>query len=222
VSTILFSGLGPAAAVSLLNRALASPHEVSGAAYLPVSASAALPALSGLRGVAALRLEGPPPSVEYRRARVLTELASGCEAASLDGAASIEFWRAVRDVRPLADLGDRAVWRVSVAPSRGAELGETIARQLDAAWYLDWGGGLLWAAIAGAEHGGAAAIRAAIRGPGGHDTGHATLIKGTPTLRRTIPVFEPQPPALAALNARVKESFDPHRILNRGRMVEGG
>jgi glycolate oxidase FAD binding subunit len=47
------------------------------------------------------------------------------------------------------------------------------------------------------------------------------LIKGSPELRRSVPVFEPQLPALAALVRRIKESFDPRRILNPGRMVEG-
>ena len=70
------------------------------------------------------------------------------------------------------------------------------------------------------EDGGAEVIREAIRGPDGHGTGHATLIKGSAALRRAIPVFEPQPPALAALAARVKEAFDPRHILNPGRMVE--
>jgi glycolate oxidase FAD binding subunit len=46
------------------------------------------------------------------------------------------------------------------------------------------------------------------------------LIKGSPELRRSVPVFEPQPPPLAALTGRIKEGFDPRRILNPGRMVE--
>ncbi|MBV9019006.1 MAG: 2-hydroxy-acid oxidase, partial [Alphaproteobacteria bacterium] len=49
----------------------------------------------------------------------------------------------------------------------------------------------------------------------------ATLIKGSPALRRAVPVFEPQPPALAALSRRVKDAFDPRHILNPGRMVDG-
>jgi glycolate oxidase FAD binding subunit len=203
-----------------MSRALASPHEVSGAAYLPAASTAALSRLSSMPGVAALRIEGPLPSVTYRRERLLAELAADCESTVLEGAASAVFWRAVRDVELLAPLADRAVWRVSVPPSRGAELGAAIARSLDAVWYLDWGGGLLWAAVAGAEDGGAAVIRAAIRGADGRGTGHAALIKGSAGLRRAVPVFEPQPPALAALAARVKESFDPRHILNPGRMVE--
>jgi glycolate oxidase FAD binding subunit len=62
-------------------------------------------------------------------------------------------------------------------------------------------------------------IRAAIRGHDGHGTGHATLVKASPALRRGVPVFEPQPPPLAALSQRVKDAFDPRHILNPGRMV---
>jgi glycolate oxidase FAD binding subunit len=215
--TVLLDGLDSAAATRAMIGALGSPHEISGAAYLPGTAASPVPA--GMADVAALRLEGPAPSVAFRRERLLTELAAGREAAVLENEASAEFWRAIGDAAPLAGLAGRALWRVSVAPSRGVALGEAIGRHLDAVWYLDWGGGLLWAAIGDAEDGGAAMIRAAIRGVDGQGSGHATLIRGSAALRQAVPVFEPQPPALAALSARVKESFDPRRILNRGRMV---
>lgn len=212
-ATVVLGALDAGAAVRCLNRAVASPHEISGAVYVPVP-------LSGSSSITALRLEGPSPSVAYRRDRLLAEFASGREATVLEGESSAAFWRAIRNVDLLArDIG-RAVWRVSAAPSRGAEVAERIARLADTSWYLDWGGGLLWLAIAGAEDGGAALIRDAIRGTMG-GTGHATLIDGSPALRRAVPVFEPQPPALAALAARVKESFDPRHILNPGRMVAG-
>jgi glycolate dehydrogenase FAD-binding subunit len=215
--TVLLCGIEPAGAVRALTQALGSPHEVSGAAYLP----AALSLLSGMRDVVALRVEGPEPSVNFQRDQLLDEFSRDGESTTIEAEASIRFWRAIRDLAPLAHPGDRAVWRVSVAPSRGAEIAETISHALDASWYLDWGGGLLWIAIAGAEDGGGAVLRAAIRGADGRGTGHATLIAGSPALRRSIPVFEPQPPALAALADRVKDSFDPRRILNPGRMVEG-
>jgi glycolate oxidase FAD binding subunit len=214
VSTLLLYGLDPAAAIGCLNRALSSPHEVSAAAYLPASSTAP-------SEVVALRLEGPAPSVVFRRRQLTNELAADRETAVLDDEASIAFWRGVRDVLPLADLADRTVWRVSVAPSRGVEVGEIVADRLDASWYLDWGGGLVWVAVAGADDGGAAVIRAAIHRADGTGTGHAALIKGSLSLRQSVPVFEPQPAALAALSARVKESFDPRAILNPGRIVEG-
>jgi glycolate oxidase FAD binding subunit len=214
VATVVLYGLDPAAAVRTMSRALASRHDVSAAAYLPADS-----AMAAMTKTVALRLEGPQPSVAYRRERLLAELAPD-ESVVLEDDASAGFWRAIRDVEPFAALADSAVWRVSAAPARGAEIGETITRNLDAVWYLDWGGGLVWVAVADAEDGGALSIRAAIRGPDGHGTGHATLIRGSAALRGAVAVFEPQPPPLAALAARVKESFDPRHILNPGRMVE--
>jgi glycolate oxidase FAD binding subunit len=225
IETVVLCGLNPSAAAAVMSRALNSPYEVSGAAYLPAGASIRSAGLTDVSGIAAFRLEGPAPSVGFRRERLLAELAADRERAVLDDDASTTLWRAIRDVEPLAEHADRVVWRISVAPARGAALGEAIARAAEAAWFADWGGGLLWVAVAlsnePAEDGGAGLIRAAIRGSDGHGGGHATLIKAPAALRRAVPVFEPQPPALAALSARVKESFDPRHILNPGRMVEG-
>ncbi|MGA8549982.1 MAG: FAD-binding protein [Stellaceae bacterium] len=224
-ATVVLCGLDAPAASAVMSRALNSPYEVSGAAYLPAGASIRSAGLTDVSGIAAFRLEGPAPSVGFRRERLLAEFAADCERAVLEDDASIALWRAIRDAEPLADLPDRAVWRVSVAPGRGAALGKAIADAIDATWFADWGGGLLWVAVAlsngRAEDGGAGLIRAAIPGTDGHGGGHATLIKAPAALRRSVPVFEPQPPALAALSARVKESFDPRHILNPGRMVEG-
>jgi glycolate oxidase FAD binding subunit len=214
-ATLLLRGLDTVAARQVMNQALGAPHEISGAAYLPPAAVA-----TGISDVVALRLEGPVPSVAFRRERLLAEFAKGPDAAVLDDLASAAFWRAVADATPLAGRAGHTLWRVSVTPSRGAELGEAIGRNLDASWYLDWGGGLLWASVGDAEDGGAALIRDALRGPDGRGTGHATLIRGAAALRRAVPVFEPLPPALATLSGRIREGFDPRHILNRGRMVD--
>ena len=219
VATVLFSGLEPAAAVRLMSAALASPHEVSGAAYLP--AGTAMPLVLSLRpGMVALRLEGPAPSVAFRRDALAAEHKAAA-AEFLGESESTVFWRAIGEAAPLAGLGERAAWRISVAPSRGAELAEAVGRALDAVWFLDWGGGLIWAAVPEEGDAGAEAIRKAIRGTDGGGTGHATLVRASPALRRAVPVFEPQPPGLAALSRRVKEAFDPRHILNPGRIAEG-
>jgi glycolate oxidase FAD binding subunit len=89
-----------------------------------------------------------------------------------------------------------------------------LERELRFAWFADWAGGLLWLAVDDAEDAGAAQIRRALLEPGGH----GTLIRGSAELRAVVPVFQPQEAALARLSARVKDSFDPKRILNRGRM----
>jgi glycolate oxidase FAD binding subunit len=217
-ATVLVCGVAAADAASVMAAALGSPHDVSGAAYLPPGGPRLAP-LPG-NGAVALRVEGPAPSVAFRREALLREHAAAGEMAALGDAETAALWRDIGNVAPFADLADRAVWRVSVAPARGAELARTVARAVDAVWFLDWGGGLVWLAVIEPGDAGAAVIRGAIGGPMGHG-GHATLVRGSPGLRAAVPVFEPQPGPLAALSRRVKEGFDPRHLLNPGRMVEG-
>ena len=206
--SVVIRGLDDRAAQRAMTAALNSSHEVSGAAHLPAGETGRDKALT------VLRLEGPGPSVEARAEALRRELAPFGAGEEARGAESARLWRAVRDVAPLAGLADRAVWRVSVPPTEGPGLAAAAARALDGACFFDWGGGLVWLAVPGAGDGGAAVIRGALVPSGGH----ATLVRAADALRAAVPVFEPQPPALAALTARVKESFDPKRILNRGRM----
>lgn len=212
-ATVLLAGLAPDTATRLMAAALGSPHDVSGAAYLPKGYASEVSPQSVL-----LRVEGPAPSVAFRREKLRDQFGMS---SILDSATSGRLWKALGEASPISEPRDRAIWRVSAAPMRGAEVAETVTRTLDAKWFLDWGGGLLWLAMPEQGDAGAAAIRAAIRGPDGRGTGHATLVRGSPALRRAVPVFEPQPAPLAALSRRVKEAFDPAHILNPGRMSEG-
>ncbi|HEX6442913.1 MAG TPA: glycolate oxidase subunit GlcE [Stellaceae bacterium] len=219
-NTLVFAGIDSEVGVRLMTAALGSSHEVSGAAYLPEATARVLNVpLNG--GVAALRIEGPPPSVAVRRDRLLREHATGGVTEILAHRDSSAFWHAIGSASPFSGLPERAIWRISVAPARGAEVALSVARTIDAAWFLDWGGGLLWLAVPEHDDAGARLIRGAIRGQDARGGGHATLVRGSPGLRRAVPMFEPQPPALAALTRRVKDAFDPRHILNPGRMVEG-
>jgi glycolate oxidase FAD binding subunit len=125
---------------------------------------------------------------------------------------SLNLWRAIRDVAPLADLANRAIWRVSIAPSAAPALIAALGKKLDCRYFLDWGGGLVWLAVPPGRDAGAAIIRGAV------GSGHATLVRASDALRAAVPVFQPQTREVAALSARVKESFDPKRLFNRGRM----
>jgi glycolate oxidase FAD binding subunit len=215
--TVLVSRLERAEAFSALRTAMASAYEVAGAAYLPSTAAARSAVAHVARagsGVGLLRLEGPAPSVRYR-ADALSGLLGpiGGALEELDAAPSTELWRQIRDLALLASDG-RALWRISAPPVAGVAMIGAIERQLDVEWLADWAGGLLWLAADDRDDGGASAIRAALTESGGH----ATLIRGSSVLRAAVPVFQPQPPPLARLTARLKESFDPKRIFNPGRM----
>jgi glycolate oxidase FAD binding subunit len=223
-ATLLLAGLARNEGFAMLRRALGSAYDVAGAAYLPARAAAASmipPVAAAGTDLAVLRLEGPAPSVRYR-ADALTRLLApaGRAVERLDTPAGLALWREIRDVGALP--AERTLWRVSTAPAAGAALVAALERGLELVWLADWAGGLLWLAVpapddGGPADGGATAIRGALAAPGGH----ATLVRGSPALRRAVPVFQPQEPALARLTARVKDSFDPKRILNPGRMYAG-
>jgi glycolate oxidase FAD binding subunit len=141
-----------------------------------------------------VRLSGAAPAVEAAIARLGGEIVDAASAP----------WAGVRDhTHPFfAAAGDGApLWRLSVRPTAPyADLGgESL---------VEWGGALRWLVAPRAEP---AKLRAWAKEAGGH----ATLFANGD---RSISIFHPLPPALAGLHARLKAEFDPHGILNPGRM----
>jgi glycolate oxidase FAD binding subunit len=133
-------------------------------------------------------------------------------------------------VAPLLPAPARLIWRLSVPPAAGAQVVQEISKNISTLpmggrgrgndalapdHYYDWSGGLIWLALPPADDARATAVRTAVARSGGH----ATLMRAPAATRLAVPVFEPQPEPLAALSRRVKESFDPRRILNPGRMA---
>jgi len=218
--TILVAGVDDATAIDIMSAALNSSNEVSGAAHLP-GGRAANP-----RPVTAVRVEGFVPSVAARADALRALVGARGSVSTLDRAASQAFWASVRDVESMAAAtgsGDAPLWRLSVTPNKAAEIVSAISATIPGTALYDWGGGLIWFQLASDSGGdtdgaGHAAIRSVLAGHGG---GHATLVRAPEDVRRTVDVFEPQPAPLAALSARVKESFDPRHILNPGRMYSG-
>ena len=47
------------------------------------------------------------------------------------------------------------------------------------------------------------------------------LLRGTDALRTAVNVIPPEPEPLARITRRVKAAFDPHGILNPGRLYGG-
>ena len=212
--TLVWWGLDSERAVAAMTQALNSPHEVGGAGHLP--ASIALAVLPGADQAATLiRVEGPLPSVEARSAALRHELRDFGPAELLLSESGALPWRALANVAPFVAGEERVIWRISVAPQSGPGVAAAITRGVDARVFFDWGGGLIWCAVRGdATDGGSDILRAAVGAAGGH----ATLIRASAELRSRVAVFEPQPAPLEALSRRIKESFDPKRILNPGRM----
>lgn len=113
-----------------------------------------------------------------------------------------KFWEDLREHR-LTFFTQAAgpLWRLSVPPT-------TPPLKLSGNMLIEWGGGLRWLRSELA----AETIRTVVAQVGGH----ATLFRGGD---RYSAVFQPLPEALARLQYRLKEQFDPHGILNPRRMM---
>jgi len=116
-----------------------------------------------------------------------------------------DFWISVRDLShdffdgvSAKDIGGPTLWRVSVA-----DYAPALAITGD--WMYDWAGAQRW--LITREPAGA--VFAAARKCGGYATRYSAGPAGE--------AFQPLSGPMCSLQARVRDSFDPHRIFNRGR-----
>ncbi|MDG4882552.1 glycolate oxidase subunit GlcE [Mesorhizobium sp. WSM4884] len=214
--TLAIRGLLDDAAVAAMALALGSSAEVSSAAHLPERIAARVAAGHlGSDAATLLRVEGFGPSVVYRTEALRTLLGKAGPLQEIAGEASKTIWRDIRDCAPFADGGARPVWRVSMAPSHAHHMVMALRMHAAVDAFYDWQGGLVWLSMR-EDDPEAELLRRLVRKHGG---GHATLVRAAASHRAALPVFEPQPPHLAALSARLRAEFDPKHILNPGRMA---
>ena len=223
--TLVLRGLDDLVANRAMTTALGSPFDVSGAAHLPGSALRTVKGpLAGLaapdQSVTLIRLEGITASAVHRAASLGAAMAEFGSADLIEDDASAAAWAAVRDVAPFAADGPRAlwqVWRIVCPPAAGGAFGKALAQGSGGEVIYDWGGGLIWAALPPTDDAQAISLRGRVETIGGH----AMLVRASEDVRRAVDVFHPQAAGVAALGDRVRASFDPKQILNRGRMIRG-
>ncbi|WP_180901047.1 glycolate oxidase subunit GlcE [Martelella soudanensis] len=214
-ATLVVSDLTEEDAVKLMAAAMALPLEVSGAAHLPYSVRTAF--LDGrFTGDSAtcLRLEGLPESVTDRLDKLSAYAEPFGPLTRLDDDDTRTLWGEIRDVAPYRDRSLRPLWRVGVTPSQAAALVGAMRLEAAVDAFYDWQGGLVWMRMDGAPED--RVLRALLRSHGG---GHATLMRADAAARGMVPAFEPQPAAVAALEARIRAKFDPSGIFNPGKMA---
>ncbi|WP_454002024.1 FAD-binding protein [Afipia felis] len=221
-ATLVLRGLDDATANRAMIKAMGSSFDASGAAHLPVSNQQALDGALARAGapqqaLTLVRVEGIDVSVAERARSLASVLSAFGAVETITDDESAEIWAALRDVTPFAagsKLGGHAVWRIVCPPTAGGGLGAALRRETGGEVIYDWGGGLVWAAVPPATDAHAATVRAHSAAAGGH----AMLLRAPKEVRAAVDVFQPQAPGVAALSRRLKNSFDPRRILNRGRM----
>mgnify|MGYP001170744524 CR=1 FL=1 len=219
--SILLYGLDDEDAVSAMALALNSSYQVNAAAHLPenlaIKSSVDYVENSG-SSVTAVRIQGPASSVEARSVSLQNLLGQFGDVEELHSHNSTALWNEVADVVDIIDDPSKMIWRLSGPPTRGASISRAVKEHTNAEVYFDWGGGLLWIGHPTGDEQLAGKMRLLI----GDDSGHATLMRASDSVRETIPVFHPQAREMTALASRLKENFDPQGILNPGRMYAIG
>jgi len=114
-------------------------------------------------------------------------------------AESDALWSSVRDHTHVFFQGN-SLWRISVPPA-------TPPVDIPGSWLIEWGGAQRWLKTSMTGE----AVRERVAAA----KGYATLFRGDDPQGQ---IFHPLSPALMALHQRLKAEFDPHGILNRGRM----
>lgn len=137
-----------------------------------------------------VRLSGAEPAVRAARHKL-----GGEEVAD-----AVKLWQDVRDHTLAYFRSDCALWRVSLKSTE-----QPLAVQ--APQLIEWSGALRWLA--------ANLDAAQVRELATRAGGHATLFRGGD---KRVGVMHPLTPALHAMHRRLKATFDPHGILNPGRM----
>jgi glycolate oxidase FAD binding subunit len=194
---LCFEGLDVNEGLSVLREMRRSPLEPSGLSYLPATA--------GHPSRTLCRFEGEAEGVAQRidaASRLASHAARTLPAAECHSA----FDRIANVAAFFGD--DTSIWRVSVPPAEAAAF---IASIGDTAWFADGAGSVVWLeADIGEIHGSARA-----RG------GHALLVRRRKGTKAPEDAFQPMDEPMSALVGRLKDAFDPCRILNPGRMYRG-
>ncbi len=215
--TIVVTELNLVEACRAMSKLLQSPLEISAACHVPAKMANALAATAFGRDDQALtvfRLEGAEPSVSARLTGATSLLTSFGSTTGIDLDASDRFWSNIRDLKYFRSSETSALLRIAIAPAGVARFISEIEEHQYFDYVLDWGGGLVWIQISESTADNIKYLREASRFCGGQ----TTVVHASENLRAQCEVFEPIPEALDALNRRIKSGFDPHGVLNPGKL----
>lgn len=191
---LCIEGLEASEAMACLRTLSRSPLEPSGLSYLPPTPTQASQTLC--------RFEGEPEGVS-ERVLAASNLV-GHETRALDPDETRSIFARIADVASFFEDGT-ALWRVSVPQTESAIMLQAVKPER---FIVDGAGGTLWVQCGSTD----------IHAHAASHGGHALLVRQPASAPEPVDIFQPMDEVTHALVTRLKDAFDPHRILNPGRM----
>ena len=223
--TLVFHRLKLESSTDLLEKAISSSSDVSGATFLPIEPKCSscsmdiektfkLNDLKYEGSLTAIRIEGSKNSINERLQNLKNELnIQDINISILQTHQSELFWSKVKNLEFFASTKNNII-RIVMPPSNTVQLIFQLSNKFK--YYLDWGGALIWMEACELTEQVFDSIRKKVVKLGGY----ATMIKHSDYLPYVEDVFTINRDRFN-ISQNIKKSFHPKRILNPGKMYTG-
>jgi glycolate oxidase FAD binding subunit len=209
----------------LLENAISSSNDISGAAFFPlendvpgckmnIEKTFKLNDLKYGGSLTAIRLEGSKSSVDKRISNLISELnIKNFDISILEINQSEIFWGKIKNLE-FFSYSTNSIIRIVIPPSECSKLIYEFSNRFK--YFLDWGGALIWLEAFELSEQSFESIRKKVVAHGGY----ITMIKNSNYLPYVEDVFTINKDRFN-ISLSIKKSFDPKRILNPGKMYTG-
>jgi len=209
----------------LFDQLLSSSNEISGAVYMSVEPNNKnytkniekifkFNNLKSEEPFVAIRIEGSKKSIDERIQNISQELQTNkMKTSILDFYQSKLFWEKINSLELFSGTKNNLL-RAVIPTATSLDLMKYLKNNFK--YYIDWCGSLFWIEVLEEENIQIKEIKETIINLGGY----LTIVKKSETLSSDIDLFTINDTRLL-LSQKIKESFDPKKLLNPGKMYRG-
>jgi glycolate oxidase FAD binding subunit len=216
--TLLINNINLKMALNVFSKAMHTSVEISGACFYPAKISKffKLNDLDTNTSITAIRLEGPKISVT-ERVNTLKKLFSDYKTtiSVLENYQSRIFWQNTTDLQ-FFNNSKNVVAKIVLPPLNADQLMNKFENE-ELKYVVDWAGNLIWVELPENDSVLLKHLKTEIL----KLSGHMTIIKAPNHVRIREDFLTTVDENIKVLSLKIKESFDPKKILNPGKMYSG-
>jgi len=225
ISTLVIYSENNKVISDLFNQLLSSSNEISGAVYIPVEPKnknykkniEKIFKFNNLKSedpFVAIRIEGSKKSIDERIQNISQELQTNkMKTSILDFYQSKLFWEKINNLELFSGTKNNLL-RAVIPTATSLDLMRYLKNNFK--YYIDWCGSLFWIEVLEEENIQIKEMKETIINLGGY----LTIVKKSESLSFDIDIFTINDTRLL-LSQKIKESFDPKKLLNPGKMYRG-